>query len=90
MDKDKKNTIKVRELNTEELENIKGGFIFKGPIGHKLNGVDIICPSCGYGLELLMRNYGDLNVREALFYCYLCKKHFVYEYTEEGIDKKIL
>ena len=90
MDKDKKDTIKIRELSKDELEKITGGFTYEGAPGHKLNGVEITCPSCGTGLEQLIRQYNNTpSGRQALFYCYVCNKTFLYEYTDEGIESRL-
>lgn len=80
----------MKELNNDELENATGGFIYKGYDGHKLNGVDIICPSCGFNFRPLIKTVNGEKVNSALFYCYLCHKYFEYTYEDGKILSKCL
>ena len=90
MKDDKNKKIKINELNLDALEKISGGFIFQGSKGHKLNGVEISCPSCGIRLKPLIRDFGEIDRKTVLFYCYACNTSFMYTNTEEGVKTKIL
>ena len=90
MNDDKKDGIKIKELNLDELAKVEGGFKYKGAEGHRLNGADIICPCCGYGYKQTIRTSNELDARSVLFACYICGTSFVCTYTEDGVETKIL
>ena len=76
-----------RELSLSEMENINGGFKYKGPEGHKMNGLKIYCPFCKVEDYRLFKTVMVPSLESVIVDCIVCGKRW--QFTKDGDNVKV-